>query len=261
MIAAGLADRRPKWREARCVPARAAGRAASMPPMTALALAAGAALAAVGCAAERIAAFWPPDEASRRPAGWRTVALALAAGAAGWAIAARSGLPLWATGVHLLILVLLVLLAATDLEQRRLPHLLLDPLIAVSIGFAFVNPAVAPLSAVIGATAAVGFLGLLGLIIRSGVAMGDLYLVAPLGLILGWPAIFIAVFVAALLSSVTSIALLATRRVGLKSYIPFGPFLVAGAALTLVRDDQLLGPAVHAASWLTGAVTGWQAWP
>jgi leader peptidase (prepilin peptidase)/N-methyltransferase len=220
--------------------------------MTGLALLAGGVLAVLGGAAERIAAFWPPDEASRRGPGWRTAALALAAGAAGWALAARSTLPLWATGVHLLVLGLLVLLAATDLEQRRLPHILLDPLIAVAVGFVFVNPAVAPLDAVIGAAVAVGFLGAVGLIIRSGVAMGDLYLVAPLGLILGWPAIFVAVFLAALISSVTSLALLATRRVGLKTYIPFGPFLVAGAVLTLLRDERLLGTAATAAARLVG---------
>jgi len=225
-----------------------------MPPMTALALAAGFALAVIGGAAERIASVWPPDEASRRGAGWRTLAMALAAGVAGWAIAARSTLPLWATLVHLLVLGILVLLAATDLEQRRLPHLLLDPLIVVAIGFAIVNPTVTLLDAIIGAVAAVAFLGILGLIIRSGVATGDLYLIAPLGLVLGWPAIFLAVFLAALLSSVASLALLASRRVGLKSYIPFGPFLVAGAVLTLLRDERLLGlaaqAAAHAGSWL-----------
>ena len=228
-----------------------------MPPMTAFALAAGVALAVVGGAAERIASVWPPDEASRRGPGLRTLALALAAGLAGWAIAARSTLPLWATLVHLVVLAVLVLLAATDLEQRRLPHLLLDPLILIAIGFVIVNPTVTPLDAVIGAVSAVAFLGLLGLIIRSGVATGDLYLVAPLGLVLGWPAIFLAVFLAALLSSVTSLALLASRRVGLKSYIPFGPFLVAGAVLTLLRDDRLLGTAAQAAAWAASRVP----WP
>jgi prepilin signal peptidase PulO-like enzyme (type II secretory pathway) len=34
--------------------------------------------------------------------------------------------------------------------------------------------------------------------------------------------------------------LLATRRVGLRSYIPFGPFLVAGAVLVLLLDDRVL---------------------
>jgi prepilin signal peptidase PulO-like enzyme (type II secretory pathway) len=159
--------------------------------------------------------------------------------------------------VHLGVLAILIVLAATDLEQRRLPHLLLDPLIVVAIGFAFVNPSVTLLNAVIGAVAAVAFLGLLGLIIRAGVALGDLYLVGPLGLILGWPAIFLAIFLAALISSVTSLALLATRRVGLKSYIPFGPFLVAGTVLALLRDETLLGQAAQATAWLAQQVP----WP
>jgi leader peptidase (prepilin peptidase)/N-methyltransferase len=223
--------------------------------VTALALGAGALFAVIGAAAERLASVWPPDEASRRGPGWRTVLLAVASGAAGWAITARSALPLWATAVHLLILGVLVVLAATDLEQRRLPHVLLDPLIVIALAFVLFNPTVDPLSALIGAAAAVGFLGVLGLVIRSGVALGDLYLVAPLGLLLGWPAIFLAIFLAALISSVTSIALLVSRRVGLKSYIPFGPFLVAGAVLTLLRDEELLGRTGAAAA----TVVGWLA--
>ncbi|HEX6140960.1 MAG TPA: A24 family peptidase [Candidatus Limnocylindria bacterium] len=211
--------------------------------MTPLAIGAAVAFALLGVGAERLAAVWPPDEASRRGPGWRTVSLAAGSGLAGWAVAARSALPLWATLAHLLIVALLVLLAATDLEQRRLPHLLLDPLIVIAAAFALVNPALPLIDALIGAGVAVAFLGLLGLLIRAGVALGDLYLVAPIGLVLGWPAIFVAIFLAALLSSVTSLVLLATRRVGLKSYIPFGPFLVAGTVVTLVRDETLLGTA------------------
>lgn len=213
---------------------------------------AGITFAMLGAAAERLASVWPADEASRRAPGLRTLLLAVAAGSTGGALAWRSSLPLWATAVHLLILALLVLLTATDLEQRRLPHLLLDPLIAAAVLFVPFNPTVTPLEALIAAAAAVGFLGVLGLIIRGGVALGDLYLVAPLGLLLGWPAIFLAIFVAALLSAVTAIALLVTRQVGMKSYIPFGPFLVAGAVITLLREPALLGQLGAAAGALIG---------
>jgi len=110
------------------------------------------------------------------------------------------------------------------------------------------NPSVEPLSAVIGAASAIGFLGLLGLLVRGGVARGDLYLVGPLGLVLGWPAIFVAIFMAGLLSAVVSLALLATRRVGMHSYIPFGPFLVAGTIIALLREPTLLGGLAAAVS-------------
>ena len=216
--------------------------------MTIAPLVAGIAFAVIGAGAERLATVWPADEASRRAPGLRTALLALAAGAAGGAVAWRSTLPAYALAVQLLILAILVLLTATDLEQRRLPHLLLDPLIVVVALFVPFNPTVGWTDALIGGAVAVGFMGILGLVVRGGVALGDLYLVGPIGLVLGWPAIFVAVFVAGLLSAAASALLLVSRRAGLKSYIPFGPFLVAGMVVTLLRDPALLGQVAAALS-------------
>jgi leader peptidase (prepilin peptidase) / N-methyltransferase len=203
-------------------------------------ISAGLAFAALGALAERLASVWPADEASRRGPGLRTVLLAVAAAAAGAGIASRSTLPWWATAAYLALVAMMVILAATDLEQRRLPHLLLDPLIVGAAVFVPFNPAVPPLSALLGAAVAVAFLGLVGLLIRGGLALGDLYLVTPMGLLLGWPAIFAAIFVAALLAAGSSLVLLSARRVGLKSYVPFGPFLVAGAVVALLTDPVVL---------------------
>jgi leader peptidase (prepilin peptidase)/N-methyltransferase len=203
-------------------------------------IAIGAVFAVGGALAERLASTWPPDEAQRRPIGWRTAVLAVVSGVVGAGVAARSQLPWWATGVYLVLLALLLVLTATDLEQRRLPHLILDPLILLAIVFVPFNPGVEPMMAIVGAAAAVAFLGALALVVRGGLALGDLYLVAPIGLMLGWPAIFSALFAAAFLSAGTSLVLLATRRVGMRSYIPFGPFLVAGAVLVLLFDDRVL---------------------
>lgn len=194
----------------------------------------------LGAVAERIASVWPADEARRRAPGVPTIALAAASGLAGVILVGRAQLPAWALGAYLAWLALLVLLTATDLEQRRLPHLLLDPLIVLAAVFLPFNPAVQPLDAIIGAAAAVAFLGLLALVVRGGLALGDLYLVAPIGSMLGWPAIFTALFAAAFLSAGTSLALLAMRRVGMRSYIPFGPFLVAGAVVAILIDPRLL---------------------
>jgi len=209
--------------------------------VTVVAILAAIGFGALGAAAERLASVWPPDEASRRGPGLRTAGLGLAAAAAGGAVVARSTLPWWATSVILLIVALLVVLSATDLDQRRLPHLLLDPLILVAAAFVPFNPSLGALEALIGAGAAVAFLGALGLLIRGGIALGDIYLVVPLGLLLGWPAVFTAIFLGAVLPAVVSLGLLVLRRVGMQSYIPFGPFLVAGAVITLLREPALLG--------------------
>ncbi len=201
---------------------------------------AGIAFAVGGALSERLASVWPPDEAQGRPPGWRTVALAVVCGVVGAAVVASSALPWWATLVYLALLALLMVLTATDLEQRRLPHVVLDPLILLAAVFVPFNPAVEPLMALIGAGAAVAFLGTLALVVRGGLAVGDLYLVAPIGLMLGWPAIFTGLFAGAFLAAGASLVLLARRRVGMRSYIPFGPFLVGGAVLALLMDDRVL---------------------
>lgn len=209
-------------------------------PLTLETVAIGGLFAVAGAVAERLASVWPADEAQRRPFGLRTILLAVVSGVSAAAIAVRSELPWWATAAYLVLLALLLVLAATDLEQRRLPHLVLDPLIVLAALFVPFNPAVEPVNALIGAVAAVAFLGTLALVIRGGLALGDLYLVAPIGLMLGWPAIFTALFAAAFLAAGASLTLLALRRVGMRSYIPFGPFLVGGAVLALVLADGVL---------------------
>ncbi len=208
--------------------------------MSLAAIAVGTVFGVAGFLAERLASVWPADEARRRPIGVRSVLLALVSALAAGAVVVRSELPWWATAAYLALLALLLVLTATDLEQRRLPHLALDPLIVLAAVFVPFNPGVDPVTALIGAGAAVGFLGLLALVVRGGLALGDLYLVAPIGLMLGWPAIFTALFAAAFLSAGTSIVLLALRRVGMRSYIPFGPFLVGGAVIALLTDPRLL---------------------
>jgi leader peptidase (prepilin peptidase) / N-methyltransferase len=208
--------------------------------VTLVTLAVGVVFAILGAFAERVASVWPPDDASRRSTGWRTILMAVACGLAGAGIVARADLPWWGTAAHLALVGLMLFLTATDLEQRRLPHLLLDPLIVLTALFVPFNPAVAPLDAVIGAGASVAFLGALALVVRGGLAIGDLYLVAPIGALVGWPAVFTALFAAAFLAAGTSIALLAARRVGMRSYIPFGPFLVAGAVLTLLISERAM---------------------
>ena len=196
----------------------------------------------VGIGAERLASVWPATEARRRPASWRTVAIGLASAVAAYGLMVSTHLPVWANLAHLVMLALMVGLVATDLEQRRLPHLLLDPLIVIAVGFAFINPALETVPTLLGAVTAVAFLGLLTIVIRGGMAIGDLYLAVPIGLTLGWPFIVSGLFTASLLAGAVSIFLVVTGRVGLRSYIAFGPYLVIGYVVTLVREPSLLAP-------------------
>jgi leader peptidase (prepilin peptidase)/N-methyltransferase len=59
--------------------------------------------------------------------------------------------------------------------------------------------------------------------------MGDVKLLVGVGLLLGLARALGGVLVGLLLAGVVLVALLAARRIGRRSYVPFGPFLILGA--------------------------------
>ncbi len=187
-----------------------------------------------GLLADRIAARWPPHEdGSVRPPDWRT---ALVPGVGGLAMAALAGRfadpgPVALFGAYFLALILLL---ATDLDQRLLPDLITLPLVPFVLvaGLAGANPLVA--GALPGAIVIALILpaGLWALSIPFGagaIGIGDLKLLVSVGLVSGLARTLIGVVSGAFLAGVVVALLLVSRRVTLKSYIPFGPFLIVGA--------------------------------
>ncbi|MFI9642645.1 prepilin peptidase [Micromonospora sp. NPDC051925] len=72
---------------------------------------------------------------------------------------------------------------------------------------------------------------------RRGFGLGDAKLALGVGALLGWQGWGVAatgLVLTFLLSALVSVALLASRRVGWSSHLPFGPFLVAGTCLALL---------------------------
>lgn len=70
--------------------------------------------------------------------------------------------------------------------------------------------------------------------------MGDAYLVILLGLILGWPEILLALFLAFFLGAVYGIIMLATKKKKMKSQVPFAPFLVLGTLIALLFYSPII---------------------
>ncbi len=67
----------------------------------------------------------------------------------------------------------------------------------------------------------------------QGIGFGDVKLMIPLGMLLGFQGAVTLLFIAFLIGGLTGVALLATKNATRKTAIPFGPFL-AGAALVLM---------------------------
>jgi leader peptidase (prepilin peptidase)/N-methyltransferase len=207
----------------------------------------GAALvgAAWGFVADRIAARWPAHEdGSIRAIDWRTVAV-IAAGAIGPALLAeRYGGDARAFAFLGVLVVALVLLFATDLDQRLLPDVITFPITAYALlGFVLgIGPIVrAPgdlLVAAIAAIAVPAVLFLLSVPFGAGaIGIGDLKLLFGVGLLVGAQRLIATVIVGAVAAAAGIVILLVLRRISLKSYVPYGPFLIIGAiwAVTVSR--------------------------
>jgi leader peptidase (prepilin peptidase)/N-methyltransferase len=92
-----------------------------------------------------------------------------------------------------------------------------------------------PWLAIAGAVAVPGILLLISLPFGEGAfGLGDVKLLVSVGLVAGLARIVLAAFAGALLGGVGIVVLLAARRVTLKSYIPFGPFLIAGTVWAML---------------------------
>ena len=73
----------------------------------------------------------------------------------------------------------------------------------------------------------------------KGMGFGDVKLAGLMGLILGWPNIIFALFLSFLSGATVGLALVILNKKGLKSQIPFGPFLSASTIFVLVFEYYL----------------------
>ncbi len=197
-------------------------------------------LAAAGLAwgllADRIGARWPAhDDGSTRSVDWRSALTGLVGAVVGVALGGRTGDPLEIAFLGLYAAAL-VLLLATDLDQRLLPDVVTLPLIGYAVvglatgsgPYVGLDDGLAPAIA-----AAVGLpLGLWLLAIpfgRGAIGLGDLKLLVSVALVGGAARAVAGLATGAILAGIVIAALLVARRLTLKSFVPYGPFLIVGA--------------------------------
>jgi len=75
---------------------------------------------------------------------------------------------------------------------------------------------------------------------ERAMGLGDVYLAAILGFLLGWQKGFMALYLAFVLGGVMGLFLIIFGRKKLKSKIAFGPFLVIGAVVILFWGEEIL---------------------
>ncbi len=191
-----------------------------------------------------------PHCGARRGARAPLVEIASAAGAGALWVFAPSAWALW-TGVLAGFVFLLV--SVIDLEHRLILHVVSLPA-ALALGLLrSLDPAQGPAKTVVGGLAGLALLSVMFLFglgfsrllaARRGrpledvaFGFGDVVLGGVLGLTVGWPGILVAVALGIFAAGIFSLGLvlvqLLRRRYAAFLAIPYGPFLVLGAAVVL----------------------------
>ena len=132
-------------------------------------------------------------------------------------------------------------LVITDIKEHRLPNLLTLTGFLVGLGVSILlgisennfSPLIHSLSGAL--LAGCAFL-LLNLASRGGMGMGDVKLAVMLGALIapfGWQVLVMGFIVAFVLGAIIGLILLATKKASRKTLIPFGPYLLIGAWVSL----------------------------
>lgn len=153
--------------------------------------------------------------------------------------------PTWTTVLYALLFSALLVVAGTDLTHKIIPNVVTLPGIVLGLlGAATVLP-VGLLNALLGVAVGGGILWALAwaspyLFGKEGMGGGDIKLLAMIGAFLGWKPALLTIMIGSLTGSIIGISLIALRLMKRDEYIPFGPFLVLGALLSMFFAQPML---------------------
>ncbi len=142
--------------------------------------------------------------------------------------------------IGMVFVTMLAAITLSDLEKRLIPNRILASGAIICLAIAVpTDPSSLPERA-IAAVAAGGVMFAVVLAYPAGMGLGDVKLVATMGLFLG-RAVAPAVLIALLAGTLVGVALIVRHgSEARKMAIPFGPFLAFGGVLALLVGDQLI---------------------
>jgi len=139
---------------------------------------------------------------------------------------------------YLIIICFLIVIFVYDLKYYLIPDKIIYPAIIISLLYSLFVIHNSLFNYLLSAISASGFFLSLVLISRGKwMGLGDVKLAILMGLVLGWPNILMALFLAFMSGAMIGLALIIAGQKTIKSQIPFGPFL-SGATLLIMIYGQ-----------------------
>lgn len=152
-----------------------------------------------------------------------------------------------AKGVTVMALMsVFVVVTFIDLDFRIIPDGITLPGIVAGLLLGPLAMGTETADSVLGVLAGGGLLYLVGVfgklvLGKDGMGGGDIKLMAMVGGFIGWRLALLSIFMGSVMGSLVGVPLIALKVMKRDTMIPFGPFLVAGAALSIFFGDRLIG--------------------
>jgi len=155
-------------------------------------------------------------------------------------------------GVMIFYACLFIVIFVIDLEQGLILNKVAYPGMVVALLLAlypwpWLNESIVMRVAYAALGGGIGFgvFLLIALASRGGMGWGDVKLAALIGLATGFPLVFLAIIMGAILGGIVAVALVIAKKRKRRQTIPFGPFLALAAMVTLLWGSNIL-------SWYLG---------
>jgi len=164
-----------------------------------------------------------------------------------WCVVFNPELGIATFGVMAFYACLFTIIFVIDLEQGLILNKVVYPGMVVALLLALlpqsrltlmIGPGIA--SAALGGGIGFGLFLLIAIVSRGGMGWGDVKLAALIGLATGFPLVFLAIIMGAILGGIVAVALVIAKKRKRRETIPFGPFLALAAMITLLWGSNIL---------------------
>jgi leader peptidase (prepilin peptidase)/N-methyltransferase len=138
------------------------------------------------------------------------------------------------------LLSLLIVTGFIDYEYHIIPDRLVMAGVSTGTVFMLINGEHSPMFYITGVILGSGILLAVNLLSGGGMGIGDIKLMAVIGLFLGWQNTLTVLFLSFVTGGIAGALLLFTGKKGMKDAVPFGPFLGGAAAAAVFLGQQMI---------------------
>ncbi len=147
--------------------------------------------------------------------------------------------------IYFAFIAAMLVITFIDIDLQIIPDVISLPGIPIGFAASFLLPDIGWLNSLIGIAAGGGILyavmwGYQAITGKAGMGFGDVKLLAMIGAFIGWKGVLFTIMSSSFFGTVVGGILMLKSGKGLKTRIPFGPFIAAGGILYLFLGPQII---------------------